>query len=134
MLPSGRTSHPWYLIEPWFRRNLAAKTVKAAIRFITTADATGVGALFAHASRHGGLWPAMTMEQINLAAAILRWASPGAVKAQLEPGEHLTNEEAINLADWLQCESPINEWRRIYLIEVPELLSAPDRTHRPADK
>jgi hypothetical protein len=74
------------------------------------------------------------MEQTNLAAAILRCAGSGSVKAQLEPGEHLTNEDAINLADWLQCEPPLNAWRRIYLIEEPDFLSKRERIHHPANK
>jgi hypothetical protein len=63
------------------------------------------------------------MEQTNLAAAILRFASSEPVKALLEPGGRLTNEDAINLADWLQCEPPLNAWRRIYLIKAPDFLS-----------
>jgi hypothetical protein len=107
----------------------------AATGLITAADITGVGALFAHTTRQGGgPWPAGEMEQTNLAAAILRCASSGPVKAQLEPGGYLTNEDAINLADWLQCEPPLNAWRRIYLIEVPDFLTERDRIHCPANK
>jgi hypothetical protein len=85
-------------------------------------------------TRQGGALACGEMEQTNLAAAILRCASSGPVKAQLEPGGHLTNEDAINLADWLQCEPSLNAWRRIYLIEAPDFLSERDRIHRPANK
>jgi len=55
------------------------------------------------------------MEQTNLAAAILRWAGSEALPEQLEWPEHLTREDAINLADWLRCDSSIHAWRTIYL-------------------
>jgi hypothetical protein len=55
------------------------------------------------------------MEQNNLADAILRCAGSGIGPGQLERRKHLTNEDAINLADWLQWESSINVWRSIYL-------------------
>jgi hypothetical protein len=74
------------------------------------------------------------MEQTNLAAAILRCASSGLVKTQLERGGHLTNEEALNLADWLQCEPPLNAWRRIYLMQISDSLREEDQTHHPENK
>jgi hypothetical protein len=55
------------------------------------------------------------MEQTNLAAAILRCAGSGLVRERLEKVGDLTNEEAVNLADWLRCESSIKAWRGIYL-------------------
>jgi hypothetical protein len=69
------------------------------------------------------------MEQTNLAAAILRCASSGPIQQQPERGahlingEHLTNEEAIRLADWLRCEPSINAWRRIYVSQTSDLFS-----------
>jgi hypothetical protein len=59
------------------------------------------------------------MEQTNLAAAILRCATSGPAQGQPEQGkrrsngEHLSNEDAIRLADWLRCEPSINLWRRL---------------------
>jgi hypothetical protein len=53
------------------------------------------------------------MERTNLAAAILRCADSEVVTGKLERHEHLTHEDAINLADWLQRDSPINAWRAI---------------------
>jgi hypothetical protein len=73
------------------------------------------------------------MEQTNLAAAILRCVSSGPVHAQLEQGEHLTNETAINLADWLRCEPPINAWRRLYLTQTSDSLREGDQTPLPGE-
>jgi hypothetical protein len=61
----------------------------------------------------------MEQEQTNLAAAILRCVGSGLVQEQSEEGEHLTNEEAINLADWLRSGSSINAWRSISLTPAP---------------
>jgi hypothetical protein len=55
------------------------------------------------------------MERNNLAAEILRWANSGVLPGQLERVEQLSHQDAINLADWLQGESPLNAWRTIYL-------------------
>ncbi|GEM_PF-2268628 len=55
------------------------------------------------------------MEFHNLAAAIRRWCE---LQHRAEPETqftHLTNEEAINLAEWLSRESPISVWRSIPL-------------------
>ncbi len=74
------------------------------------------------------------MEQTNLAAAILRCSSSRLIKAQLERDGHLTNEDALSLADWLRCESPLNVWRRIYLIQISDSLREADQTHQPEKK
>ena len=58
------------------------------------------------------------MEQDNLAAAILKCFGLQEDLRQSNPYEHLTNEETINLADWLQRESSINAWRSIQLAEA----------------
>jgi len=55
------------------------------------------------------------MENTNLTAAIVQCASFGLIQGRLEEAEHLTIEGAINLADWLHCESSMNAWRRIHL-------------------
>jgi hypothetical protein len=57
------------------------------------------------------------MDQDNLAAAILRYFGSQVVCGQLESLERLTNEEAINLADWLRRESSIDTWRSIHLTQ-----------------
>jgi len=64
------------------------------------------------------------MEQTNLAAAILQWTGSSLVRGRLEENEHLTNEEAINLADWLQAESSMNTWRSIYLTPASTRIEA----------
>jgi hypothetical protein len=55
------------------------------------------------------------MERTNLAAAIVRCAGSGVLTGEPERSEYLTHEDAINLANWLQYESPINAWRGISL-------------------
>ena len=57
----------------------------------------------------------MAMELKNLAAAILRCFGSDAAPTEPDTAEGLTNEETINLADWLQRESSINAWRSIQL-------------------
>jgi hypothetical protein len=68
------------------------------------------------------------MEKTNLAAAILQCASSGLVQEQLEEGEHLTIEGAINLADWLHCESSMKAWRSIRLAPADAELPAKARS------
>jgi hypothetical protein len=55
------------------------------------------------------------MEQTNLAAEILRCADSWISRRNPEGLTELTHESAIDLADWLQRESPINAWRSIRL-------------------
>ena len=69
------------------------------------------------------------MEKTNLAAAILQCASSGLVQGQLEEGEHLTIEGAINLADWLPCESFLNAWRSIHLTPAAVDVEPPAKAH-----
>ena len=57
------------------------------------------------------------MNDTNLAAAILRLTASSDPEGSEAP-EYLTNEDAINLADWLQSESPMNIWRSIALESV----------------
>ena len=57
------------------------------------------------------------MEHRNLAAAIVKFA--GWEMARDQNGDHderLTNEQAINLVDWLQSGPSLNSWRNIQLI------------------
>lgn len=58
------------------------------------------------------------MELKNLAAAILQCFGSYADPREPDTSEGLTNEETINLADWLQRESSINAWRSIQLAQL----------------
>jgi hypothetical protein len=60
----------------------------------------------------------VAIERTNLAAAIRRLARLGLVSGQFEQNGQLTNEQAINLADWLQRESSIIAWRSIFSTPV----------------
>jgi hypothetical protein len=72
------------------------------------------------------------MEQTNLAAAILRCVVSGPVEGRLGESERLTNEDAINLADWLQSKSSISAWRNIYLTQAHHCLRDGIQIHHAA--
>jgi hypothetical protein len=76
------------------------------------------------------------MENINLAAAIVKFAGwEVADTAGNQDDERLTNEQAINLVDWLQSGPSLNIWRQIDLMRSAGLPSqsvsakAPAATH-----
>src|SRR5207237_582977 len=67
------------------------------------------------------------MEHKNLAAAIVKFAGwEMAATACDQHGdyyERLTNEQAINLVDWLQSGPSLNTWRNIQLIRSARVAS-----------
>ena len=76
-------------------------------------------------ANHGeGRFAGGAMEQINLAAAIVKFAGwEIAGTAGNQDDERLTNEQAINLVDWLQSGPSLNIWRQIELMRSARLQS-----------
>jgi len=71
------------------------------------------------------------MEQTNLAAAILRIVRRRLDDQQTEANETLSDEEAIELAGWLQSEPSLSSWRQIY-VNSNSARAKPG--HRPRDR
>jgi hypothetical protein len=73
------------------------------------------------------------MEQINLAAAIVKFAGwEVAGSAGNQDDERITNEQAINLVDWLQSGPSLNIWRQIDLMPSARLQSRAASAQAPA--
>ena len=53
------------------------------------------------------------IQQANLAATVLELAGQFQLVAPPLNGLRLSNEEAVELVDWLQCQPTLNTWRQL---------------------